>query len=553
MNADQTSQDGVGDREDIAHTLRKRAEEIVRANEPKSPVALQPEPAQRLIHELRVYQAELEMQNDELRQTREKLEAAKARYFNFYNLAPVGYFTINGEGVILDANQTAGNFLGVTRDHLVNRPFTNFIPFDDQDIFYLFRKKLLETGKPQSCEIKMTCEDDCLFSARIEATIADDPETGTPVLYFVMSDITERKREEAELRQAKEEAEEATKLKDQFVSLVAHDLRSPFSSMMGLLKLFVQRKPLPADDHDKGILDTIISNGDRMIMMIGNLLKIGRFQCGKIAIHPRFFNARAAATATIGLFAHYAEQKGIKIINEVPPEMRLYADQALFDEVLLNLLSNAIKFCSQGDKITFCAQPGSSAITVWDTGKGIDETIINGAYKQGALAPKPGTMGEMGTGVGLPYSHQILKAHGGDLTAELGPDKGSVFCAILPHVRPIAMVVDADPAARSLAKAHLEKIDIQVIEADGVEMAISIIGERPPHLVITGINMPDMNGYALLDRLKLDLLTKDIPVIAMTSMERESREKAMLSGADDFVKKPIDADDLVLRVRRFLG
>jgi signal transduction histidine kinase len=367
-------------------------------------------------------------------------------------------------------------------------------------------------------------------------------------------DITERKQAEAELRLAKEQAEAATKLKDKFVELVAHDLRSPFTSMMGLFRLFGERKSLLVNEDDKKILDRVFKSADRMIAMIDQLLNISRLQTGQITPQPRFFKGHIAAAVTIGALAHNAAQKGIVIINDVPVDMRLYADPSLFDEVLLNLLSNAIKFCSKGDSITFFAPPGlGSAIAIRDTGKGIDEKKIPDLFKHEVTTTTPGTAGEMGTGLGLPFSHDIMEAHGGELTVESSPGKGSVFCAILPHVTPLALVVDDDPDMQLLARIHLAKIGIDVMEAVNGEMALSAMKDRLPHIIITDIMMPVMDGFTLLGNLKKESATSAIPVIVITSADREVRDKAFRLGADDFVSKPIEVDDFIPRVRRFVG
>jgi len=131
--------------------LRRRAEEIARekaAPSAENLQALSPEETRQTLHELRVHQIELEMQNEELRRAQADLDAARARYFDLYDLAPVGYCTISEKGLILEANLTAATLLGVARGALVNQPFTRFILLEDQDIYYLHRRQLFETGAP---------------------------------------------------------------------------------------------------------------------------------------------------------------------------------------------------------------------------------------------------------------------------------------------------------------------------------------------------------------------------------------------------------------------
>jgi PAS domain S-box-containing protein len=150
------------------------------------------------LHELRVHQIELEMQNEELRRSQLELEITRARYFDLYDLAPMGYCTLNEQGLILQANLTAALLLGVTRSELVERPMSRFILSSDQDIYYLHRKRLLETGDPQAWDLRMVKPGGTPFWAHLEATIALD-EAGTPTLRFVLSDVSARKEAEAAL------------------------------------------------------------------------------------------------------------------------------------------------------------------------------------------------------------------------------------------------------------------------------------------------------------------------------------------------------------------
>ena len=171
--------------------LRKRAEEKA-ARSPEADGNLPPEAARLALHELRVHQIELEMQNEELCRAQAELGASQALYFDLYDLAPVGYVTVAENGLILEANLTLATLLGVARGELVSRLFSRFIPKDEPDRYYLFRKELFATGEPQACELQMVKDDGTPFWAQLTATAAQGAE-GKRVSRIALSDITERK------------------------------------------------------------------------------------------------------------------------------------------------------------------------------------------------------------------------------------------------------------------------------------------------------------------------------------------------------------------------
>jgi PAS domain S-box-containing protein len=159
---------------------------------PKNIEALSFEEIRQVLHDLHVHQVELEMQNVELRTMQADLDAARARYFDLYDLAPVGYCTLSEKGMILEANLTAVTLLGLNRSALLKRPLSRYILLDDQNIYFLHRKQLFETGEPQTCDLRMVKNDGTQFWAHLAATAAQDSDSA-PVCRVVISDITERK------------------------------------------------------------------------------------------------------------------------------------------------------------------------------------------------------------------------------------------------------------------------------------------------------------------------------------------------------------------------
>ena len=209
--------------------LRKCAKKKASASKADGEESLSPREAQRLLHELRVHQIELETQNEELRRSQVELGASRERYFDLYDMAPVGYITVSEKGLIMEANLTAATLLGVARNALDRQPMTRFIIKEDQDIYHLQREKLFKTDAPQVCELRMRRGNDLQFWALVESTAAKGAE-GADVCRAVLSDITARKQAEDSLRRSSEH--NATLLRE-----IHHRVKNSLSMIIGILHL----------------------------------------------------------------------------------------------------------------------------------------------------------------------------------------------------------------------------------------------------------------------------------------------------------------------------
>ncbi|MBI5637277.1 MAG: response regulator [Nitrospinae bacterium] len=376
------------------------------------------------------------------------------------------------------------------------------------------------------------------------------------ITHFVSTgrDITERKRAEEELRNAKENAEEATRLKDKFVSLVSHDLRGPLATMIGFLKLMVDDAddPLSADAAKR--ISIVIDSAEKMNELIEELLSISRLKTGKIQPKLRFLDANHLALKITLAFGPTAEAKGITLENNIPEKHRLFADPTLFYQVLQNLVSNAVKFCRKGDRIRLFIPDGKpSTVAVGDTGVGLEPSRAARLFNYEEKTSTTGTAGEIGTGLGLPLSHDIMLAHGGNLRLESEPGKGATFYAALPDVRPTLLLVEDDIYSQKMIIKMLAPLNVTVITAANGKEALAAAYAQQPHVILSDLIMPVMDGYELIRELKAGESIKDIPVIVLTSAGLEEREKVFMLGADDFVTKPTTDNELLPRVRRFIS
>jgi signal transduction histidine kinase len=238
----------------------------------------------------------------------------------------------------------------------------------------------------------------------------------------------EVKERTLELMNQKEAAEDATKLKDKFVSLVAHDLKGPLSALLGYLELIN-----PEDDEQEEILDKVILSGNRQMSMINDVLNISRLQTGKLIPQKENISLYLAVEVALTKYLLSARKKNIEIINHVGKDATIFADEVLLVEVLVNLINNALKFSYSGDRIKISSNEKKQMnIVIKDYGVGMSKEKQLKIFDLNEKTTTAGTLGETGTGFGLPYSQEIIKAHKGEITVSSFEDEGSEFTIHLP-------------------------------------------------------------------------------------------------------------------------
>lgn len=362
-------------------------------------------------------------------------------------------------------------------------------------------------------------------------------------------------RKAVELETARRNAEEATRLKDKFVSLVAHDLRSPFTSMLGLFqKMDENGNGAPLSDNQKLILDRVQKSGEGLLKMIDELLNISRLRTGSILIRAKFFDASLTISMVVGALEHLSKIKKIEIVNEVPIGTRLYADPDLIQQVLINIISNAIKFTSQGGRIVIFVPEGQKkAVAVRDTGVGMSDSYLSKIFRYEEKTTTAGTNGERGNGLGLPLSAEIMLAHGGGLRAESKPGEGTVFHIELHDRKPLALVIDDAELNRVFFSRILENAKMEVLCAENGKKALKIIAERRPDIIVSDIHMPGMNGFDFLRYIQSDPILKNTPVLVISADKNDDlRQKAFMMGASDFILNPVDTEEFLARALRLL-
>lgn len=434
--------------------------------------------------------------------------------------------------------------------------YLKFVHSDDIEKVALAQKKALgdETGGELSSGYRVVRKDGTERFIQSTIHIGRD-DNGKPVhIIGTMQDITELKQAEEALRKAKNDAENATQLKDKFISLVSHDLRGPLSAMLGLLNL--ARRPEQRRDDAKvlEIMNYAISSGDKMLNLIEDLLGVSRFKTGMVRVRMTFANPHFVVDNAISILRVAAERKRIEIVNDIQLIGRIYADPFILEEVIRNFLSNAIKFSGPGGKVTVSMLPDRPfTIAVADNGVGIPPEMLEKLFSYEEKTTTRGTADETGTGLGLPLCRDMMESMGGKIWVESSVGKGSVFYAGLPYKRPAILVVDDDPAQVMVVKNILQSVEVDFMAAQSGQEALNIIEANPPHLIICDVIMPGMDGYELVDKIRQTPASASVPIIMMTSHAgAETRNLFFAKGVSDFIAKPFTVDELITRVRRFI-
>ena len=482
-----------------------------------------------------------------------QLAESETRFRQFSDAAFEG-IVVHDQGIIIDVNKMAAEIYGYEIAELIGKNGYDLLVHPDH------RKELEENVRASYKEVyeAVGLRKD-RTPVHLEIRGREIIHQGKKVRVVAIRDITDRKKAERELQAAKEQAENATRLKDKFVTLVTHDLKSPLSSLtVGLETL---RKDEELSSVNRHFIGKLAAHSRELLTMTERLLDLSRLQTGRIIPQKRFINCRGYAAAQIGLYQGMAAKKEIAIVNDIPEGMKVYADPDLFGECVKNVLSNALKFCDKGDTVTFFNPPDMpSTIAVKDNGPGIAPEKMPLLFTAEIKERSLGTAGEKGTGIGLPHTKELLEAHGGGITIESAPGRGATFFLTLPPTFNATMlVVDDQESVRAAIREHCAGIFPGILEAENGAEALEIIKNVTPHIIITDINMPVINGLEFIQMVRNDGLARRVPIIAMTSDESwptpngmDIRSYTLHLGADDFVNKPVAANDLVPRITRLL-
>ena len=443
----------VGVQDVEVQNLRQKAETLVNKSSHALNVNdLTIDAINQLLHELQVHQIELEMQNEELQEANIALDILRSRYFDLYDLAPVGYLTLNARGLIQKANLTAATLLGMTRNILIKQPISNLIFKDDEDIYYLHHKKVINGSDPQSFDLRLIKNDQTAFWANMVITLGNDNETeGNEKFGFkkvvndkfypekgdsnpfemrvVIGDVSGRKQAERALQEAKLIAEEANSAKSTFLSSMSHELRTPLNAILGFAQLIDASEP-QLSFNQKRNTEQIVKAGWYLLTLINEILDLSAIDSGKVVLSVESLSLSDVLSDACAMLENQAQNCGIAI-NYTPSHFSYFvaADPVRLKQVFVNLLSNAIKYNKPNGKVNIsCVETANQRIRIFieDTGEGIAAKDIAGLFQPFNRLGKQLTKIE-GTGIGLVVCKRIVEAMNGAIGVDSTVGKGCMF------------------------------------------------------------------------------------------------------------------------------
>ena len=422
--------------------LRRRAVEIAREKGTLLPETLETmssEEILKIVQELQVHQIELEMQNDELRRIQTKLDASRERYFDLYDLAPVGYCTVSEEGIILEANLTAALLLGVKRGKLVDNPVTMFISKDDQDIYYQLIRQLFSTGRPQICELRFQKNNGGSTWGRLDATLVHNFDkqphvgdfTGATAIRIILSDISVSKKIDDALQQSNALLKYRNTELDAFNYSISHDLRGPLNIISMFTTLLGRDYSEMYDEDGKLYLCHITTSVVRMVQILDDMQKLT--QISLTEINSTKVNLSEMLRSVAAELKLHDSQREVEFI--IDDNISVFADLGLMKIVIENLTRNAWKFTSKEPKaqIRFSSQvkDGHIVCCIRDNGVGFDMKFAGKLFMP---FRRLHTEEEFpGTGIGLALIRRIINRLAGKVWAEGEVGKGAAFYFELPN------------------------------------------------------------------------------------------------------------------------
>ncbi|MHB8608941.1 MAG: response regulator [Candidatus Acidiferrales bacterium] len=483
------------------------------------------------------------------------------------------------------ANLSVARQMGAkTPEELLGKNDFDFYPLELAKTFYADEQRVIRSGQAEvnreEAGLDSTGNMIQVLTTQVPLRDKNGRITG---LAGIGRDITYLKKAQAEMQQAREAAEAASRAKSEFLANMSHEIRTPLNGVMGMTDLALETE-LTAEQRE--YLETVKMSGDSLLTVINDILDFSKIEAGKIDLEVIDFNLRESLESTLKTLALRADEKGLELLGEVAPEVPevVRGDSGRLRQIVVNLVGNAIKFTDKGEiavKVEVEAKEGQDCIcrfTVADDGIGIPEDKRKLIFEPFSQADSSTTRKYGGTGLGLTISTRLVQMMGGKIWVESEVGHGSQFHftvrlgvadakeiklgtiapqEILHGVR--VLIVDDNRTNRRILEGMLLRWQMKPTQSDGGRAALAQLSAareagEPYGLILTDMHMPDMDGFALVEAIRRQPELSTATIMMLTSAgHRGDAARCQELGVAAYLLKPIRQSELREAVARVLG
>ncbi len=534
---------------------------------------------------------------DKYRLHLEELIAARTAELNraieetsdLYENAPCGYHSLDVNGRIIRINNTEVNWLGYTKEELVNKKtFTELLTGSSVETFRDNFPKFKKTGYINNLEFELIRKDGSTFFISLNGTAVYDSSGNYMQSRSTLFDITERKMSEIALKQARKTAEEANRAKSEFLANMSHEIRTPMNAVLGYTDLLAHSI---TDENLKNYVNSIKTSGKSLLTLINDILDLSKIEAGKLELEFGFVESKLFFAEFERIFSHKISEKGLQFLLDITSgtPSGIYIDEARLRQIVFNLLGNAVKFTNKG-VITLRVLTQNPRLVEYSEARKenvldliieVEDTGIGISTEQQRNVFEPFIQGDnfkqhTGTGLGLAISRRLVSLMDGSIKLESEKGKGSKFTVLLPGIsyrneystvnneitlnpadvvfnKASILVVDDIEHNRNYLQDALKETGIKVYTAAGGIPGLKLARKIHPDLIVADIRMPGMDGFQLLKKVKEDPGLKDVPVLAYSaSVLKTQKERIYKSDFVGLLMKPVNITDLYLTLMNIL-
>lgn len=506
------------------------------------------------------------------------LKLSNDRFTSLFYNSPIAMLIADMEtGELLEVNHAFLKTFGYSLDEVVGKKQEDLNFIVDQEHALALGKELMEKGYAREWEFKLRRKNGEEFFVLSSVDVIQTE--GRIQAISAFQDISERKKVEVKLQEAKKEAETATLSKSLFLANMSHEIRTPLNAMLGFTEL-LNRSSL--NGQQKEYLNIIETSGRNLLAIINDILDFSKIEAGMMTIERVPFSPQQILHSVFTMFYAKAQEKNLKMITSIDPQTPslVCGDPTRLNQIMVNLIGNAIKFTSEGNITIDCSvmmrtlEKCTIKISVKDTGIGISRDKMNTIFDRFTQAEASTTRTFGGTGLGLSIAKRLLELQDGEINVISEPGKGSEFYFMLDYdisssnayahtesALPKAqntfegkriLLVEDNLMNQKLAMAFLQGEGLEIELAENGQVALDLLQQKTFDLVLMDIQMPILDGYEATKKIRAEL-KMSIPIIAMTANAMNGEHERCISlGMDDYITKPFQSESLLRKMGRFL-